>query len=105
MMRDLMAVDGDPEMVRIATHRQGLPLYHGNYSTRLARITARLCQLPGLYLEANYRGGVSVRDRILNAQSVAQRILRQRTGEAIAPPIFEGAPILAGAVSGPGGLR
>ena len=105
MMRDLMAVDGDPEMVRIVTHRQGLPLYHGNYSARLARITARLCQLPGLHLEANYRGGVSVRDRILNAQSVAQRILRQRQAETKGPPIFEGIPILVGAVSGPGGLR
>lgn len=105
MLRDLLGVDGEPEMIRIATHGRGLPLYHGNYSARLALVSERLRRLPGLHLEANYRGGVSVRDRILNAQSVAQRILRQPRGEAVAPAIFDGRPILAAAVPGPGGLR
>ena len=105
MLRHLLDVDGDPEMVHIETHRYGLPLYHGNYSARLARINARLRQLPGLYLEANYRGGVSVRDRILTAQAVARRILQQRHAKTGSRPMHDGAPVLAGATLAPGALR
>ncbi len=35
----------------------------------------RLQCLPDLHLEANYRGGVSVRDRIVCADAAAKRIL------------------------------
>jgi protoporphyrinogen oxidase len=78
MLRKLLAARGEPDMVHIASHQSALPLYHGRYSERLSRIAARLEQLPGLHLEANYRGGVSVRDRILCAQAAASRILRQQ---------------------------
>jgi hypothetical protein len=55
-----------------------LPLYHGAYSQLLTAIDRRLGVLPGLYLEANYKGGVSVRDRIRCADLAATRILRHR---------------------------
>ena len=100
MLRDILGVGAEPEMVRVETHRRGLPLYHGNYSKRLASISGRLRQWPGLHLEANYRGGVSVRDRILIAQAVAQRILRQRKADTCSLPIAEGGAILASAASG-----
>ena len=99
MLRDLLGVYGEPEMVRVQTHRRGLPLYQGNYSMRLTQISNRLRQLPGLHLEANYRGGVSVRDRILTAQAVARRILRQRKAEARSFRAAEGRAILASAAS------
>ena len=38
-------------------------------------IAARLHHIPGLHLEANYRGGVSVRDRLVCGHAVANRIL------------------------------
>jgi hypothetical protein len=38
----------------------------------------RLVNFPGLHLEANYKGGVSVRDRMLCADQAARRILRHR---------------------------
>jgi hypothetical protein len=38
-------------------------------------MASHLRHLPGLYLEANYRGGVSVRDRIARSQIVANQIL------------------------------
>jgi hypothetical protein len=41
-------------------------------------IAARLQHIPGLHLEANYRGGVSVRDRLACGHAVADRILGAR---------------------------
>ena len=77
MLRPLLGITVDPDMLHIDSHERALPLYHGAYSKRLAGIDQCLKLLPGLHLEANYRGGVSVRDRILCAQTAARRILRQ----------------------------
>jgi protoporphyrinogen oxidase len=68
-------------MVRIDRHREALPLYHGAYQARMGAITSRLQSLPGLHLEANYRGGVSVRDRIANGHALALRIATAGHGE------------------------
>jgi len=65
----------DPEFVRIDRHTQALPLYYGSYLARMQTIANRLQQMPGLYLEANYRGGVSVRDRIARSRTVAKKII------------------------------
>jgi oxygen-dependent protoporphyrinogen oxidase len=70
----LLNVRDKPEMVRIDRHHCGLPLYHGNYHRRMKSVTERLQQIPGIQLEANYRGGVSVRDRIACAYIAAKRI-------------------------------
>ena len=78
MLRALLGIKVDPDMLHIVTHARALPLYHGAYSQQLAAIDRRLAVLPGLFLEANYKGGVSVRDRILCADAVARRILHQR---------------------------
>ncbi len=72
---------GDPEMVRIDRHDRGLPVYHGRYCGRLKAIELRLSEHPGLYLEANYRDGVSVRDRVARAYTIAERIRRQLRSE------------------------
>ena len=78
MLRELMGVKTAPDLLHIETHPRGLPLYHGAYSQRLAAIDRRLTAWPGLHLEANYKGGVGVRDRILCADLSARRVLRQR---------------------------
>jgi len=54
----------------------------------------RLAVLPGLYLEANFKGGGSVRDRILCADQAAGRILRHR--ECVMPRRSTPAPRLGG---------
>lgn len=74
-LRPLMDLKSDPEMVRIDRHCEALPLYHGTYQARMQAITARLQHIPGLHLEANYRGGVSVRDRLACGHAVAKQIL------------------------------
>lgn len=82
-LHSLLDLKADPETVRIDRHREALPLYHGAYQARLQAIAARLQHLPGLHLEANYRGGVSVRDRIACGHAVAKRILETRQWPAI----------------------
>ena len=72
---NLLGIKADPEMVRIDRHAQALPLYHGQHQARIQAMASHLRHLPGLYLEANYRGGVSVRDRIARSQIVAKQIL------------------------------
>jgi protoporphyrinogen/coproporphyrinogen III oxidase len=73
----LMNIDREPEMVRIFRHQQALPLYYGDYYARMSSVTDRLRRLPGLHLEANYRGGVSVRDRIVRAYFAAETIANE----------------------------
>lgn len=77
MLGRLLGIKSDPDMLHVVRHASGLPLYHGAYSRRLAAIGDRLHLFPGLHLEANYKGGVSVRDRLLCAEKTACRILRQ----------------------------
>jgi oxygen-dependent protoporphyrinogen oxidase len=71
----LLGIKADPEMVRMDRHAQALPLYHGRHQARLQAVADRLQHLPGLHLEANYRGGISVRDRIARSRTVAKQIL------------------------------
>ena len=71
----LLGIKADPEMVRVDRQPQALPLYHGRHQARLQAIAERLQHYPGLHLEANYRGGVSVRDRIARSRIVAKQIL------------------------------
>jgi len=78
MLGALLGIKADPDMLHIETHTHALPLYHDAYSQKLEVIEQRLQKLPGFYLEANYRGGVSVRDRILRAELVAGNILKQQ---------------------------
>jgi len=73
-LQPLLGLQGDPEMVRIQRHSHGLPVYHGAYQARLQAIEKKVRCLPNLYLEANYQGGVSVRDRITRSCMLAQRI-------------------------------
>jgi len=73
-LQPLLGLKGTPEMVRIQRHSHGLPVYHGAYQTRLQAIEEKMRCLPNLYLEANYQGGVSVRDRIARSCLLAQRI-------------------------------
>ncbi|MDE2310340.1 MAG: protoporphyrinogen oxidase [Betaproteobacteria bacterium] len=77
-LHPLIDLKTDPEMVRIDRHREALPAYHGAYQARMQAITARLQHISGLHLEANYRGGVSVRDRLARGHAVANHILGAR---------------------------
>ena len=85
-LRSLLGIKGDPHMVRVDRHRQGLPLYHGAYPARMRAINERLQFTPGLHLEANYRGGISIRDRILCAYQAVARIESALVTHTSSPP-------------------
>ena len=73
----LLGINATPLMGRVDKHRQALPLYHGNYHQKLNAIEQELHTLAGMHLEANYKGGVSIRDRIVSAQQTAADIVAQ----------------------------
>ncbi|MCU7969005.1 MAG: protoporphyrinogen oxidase, partial [gamma proteobacterium symbiont of Bathyaustriella thionipta] len=64
-----------PIMGRVDKHHKALPVYHGHYHQTLKAIEQELISLPGLHLVANYKGGVSVRDRIISAKETAAKIV------------------------------
>ncbi len=65
-----------PLITRVDKHTRALPLYHGNYGKKLNAIDKELKHLPGLHLVANYKGGVSIRDRIVCAKNTAADIIK-----------------------------
>jgi len=69
-----LGLRGAPDFVRVVRHRRALPLYHGRYTSRLSALAERLRQMPGLHLEANYRGGVAVRNRLLRGELLGARV-------------------------------
>ncbi len=73
----LLGISAEPIMGRIDKHQRALPLYHGHYPEKLKAIEEQLRILPGLHLEANYIGGVSVRDRIVSSKKAAEKIIEQ----------------------------
>ncbi len=76
-----------PRWCRIDRHPDGLPLYHHGHLARMTAIDQQLQQLSGLHLTGNYRGGISVRDRIIAGHELAAQILpynkRQPQAQAV----------------------
>ena len=74
-LNTVLGIKQAPVMARIDRHQKALPQYNGNYSQRLSAIKQHLQAFPGLHLQANYIGGVSVRDRICTARRLAHSII------------------------------
>ncbi len=79
-LKSLLNLKGDPEWARVNRHAQALPLYHGDYTLRQRLITQQFRSMRGLYLQANYLGGVSIRDRIICARVLAKRLNSEKQG-------------------------
>ncbi len=79
-LRPLLGVRGDADYLRVERHPQALPQYYGHYGARLRALDTRLALLPGIELAANYRGGVSVRERIAHGLIAAERLHSSLSG-------------------------
>lgn len=95
-LKPILGLRGEPEWLRIDRHQHALPLYHGNYQRRLSAIEQQLQRLPGLHLVANYKGGVSIRDRVLcganTAKEITQQLHKQRAGKTFFPAGMQRSP-------------
>ncbi len=76
-LKKLLGINVDPEFSHIKRHPKALPLYQGAYLNRWQEINRHLSHLPGLHIEGNFCGGVSIRDRISRGQILADRIAAQ----------------------------
>ncbi len=76
-LQPLVGCNGEPEWARVDQHAKALPLYYGNYMLRQQEISRQLQFLPGLHLQGNYLGGVSIRDRIIGARTLADSLSKQ----------------------------
>lgn len=82
----LLGIRGEPDYIRIDRHPRGLPMYHGSYQERIAKIKTVLKNMPGLHLNANYIDGVSVRERIFQGLKCAQKVSLELKKGAVAGP-------------------
>lgn len=81
-LKKLCGLKAAPEMVRVNRHQQGLPLYHGNYHKLTRSIMGQAGRYEGLHFVANYLQGISIRDRIIQAKTVADQINLSLTEKA-----------------------
>jgi oxygen-dependent protoporphyrinogen oxidase len=73
-LRPLLGIRGDPVFAHAHLWPRAIPQYELGHLARLAEIDARLGRWPGLHLQANWRGGISVNDCVNSARRLAQRI-------------------------------
>ena len=73
-LQKLTGIKQSPEMVRINRHHQGLPLYHGKYYQLSKAIESQASESNGLYFVSNFLNGISIRDRIIQSKSVADKV-------------------------------
>lgn len=91
-LKSLLGIRREPTWCKINHHAQALPLYHGHYTRHQQAISAAISSSRGLYLQANYLGGVSVRDRILCAQKLATLLSENRAVSNSTQTYFERQP-------------
>ncbi|RRJ85041.1 protoporphyrinogen oxidase [Aestuariirhabdus litorea] len=70
----VLGLRGEPGFVELVRHPQALPLYQIGHYQRGQRIEQLCRRLPGLHLNGNYLGGVSIRDRIAASHRLARRL-------------------------------
>ncbi|MGA2618795.1 MAG: protoporphyrinogen oxidase [Thermoguttaceae bacterium] len=71
----LLGIRGEPVFCDVAHWPRTMPQYHVGHLARIARIEARLANLPGLQLAGNAYHGVGIPDCIHSGELAAERIL------------------------------
>jgi oxygen-dependent protoporphyrinogen oxidase len=73
-LRRLMGVSGDPLIVNIARWERAIPQYNLGYQSLLDGINSLEKSVPGLFLCANYRGGIAVGDCVMSGERTASSV-------------------------------
>ncbi len=74
---DLLGVRALPLWEELVRWSQAIPQYDLGHLERLRAVEAAEAALPGLWFCANYRGGVSVGDRIVRGRETGEQVSRQ----------------------------
>ncbi|MBF0158759.1 MAG: protoporphyrinogen oxidase [Magnetococcales bacterium] len=70
-------VRGKPHFIHIQRYQQAIPQYTLGHLQRINQLQQITSRLPGLHMQANWRGGVSVADCVRQAEQLAQTFLSQ----------------------------
>lgn len=74
-LETLLGISSEPEFIYKKLWYKAIPQYEVGYGKFKDSIASLEEQFKGLFFTGNYRGGISVADTIVNADSVAQRII------------------------------
>jgi len=77
-LKDIMKVKGEPKFVWISRWEKAIPQYNVGHLKIMAMIDEFEKENPGIYLCANYRGGISVGDCVISAEKTANKILSEK---------------------------
>jgi protoporphyrinogen/coproporphyrinogen III oxidase len=73
-LRTLMFVSGEPRIAHVIKWERAIPQYNIGYQSILDGITALEKSVQGLFLCANYRGGIAVGDCVMSGEHIATRV-------------------------------
>ncbi|MCS7229055.1 MAG: protoporphyrinogen oxidase [Candidatus Kryptonium sp.] len=77
-LKEIMKINGEPEFIWISRWEKAIPQYNVGHLKIMAMIDEFEKANPGIYLCANYRGGISVGDCVTSASKIANKILNQK---------------------------
>ena len=72
-IKSVLAPGSEPEKIFFAFLPKAIPQYNRGYPEVAGKINKELETIRGLHLTANYFGGVSVNDCVLNARLAAEQ--------------------------------
>lgn len=78
----VLRIDGRPVLAQVARWEGAMPRYTVGHLERVERIVAALHPFPGLILAGAAYRGAGVPDRIIEGETVAETLLRERTAAA-----------------------
>jgi protoporphyrinogen/coproporphyrinogen III oxidase len=84
-LAELVGAAGEARASMVTRWRRAIPQYTLGHLARVERAEAARAALPGLFLCASYRGGVSVSDCIASARQTAETVAQYLSGPQRAP--------------------
>ncbi len=81
-LAELLGVQGEPQIARIARYQQAMPQYHVGHLERVQRIEAAAATLPFFELAGNAYHGVGIPDCVHSGEQAAERVFSTRIRHA-----------------------
>jgi oxygen-dependent protoporphyrinogen oxidase len=82
-LRDLLGVEAAPLFAHVEKWPRSMAQYHLGHAARVARLRARLCELPTLALCGNAYGGAGLPDCVRAGEAAAESLLKTLSPDAL----------------------